>query len=409
MRDTSSTKMRRLFLTLFFVYVSLATLALGLHAPRTSTSRMWLISDWLINYEGVFVRRGLPGEVALLLARQTHISPVAFVVLMYLVCFAVLLFAVWRLAMHSTLHFWVLALLLSPASLSFQLLHPQAGFRKEIIYLAALSLFLVLLQRTRLAPIVITSYLSIVAIIGLFAHEGLIVYFPYFFAALLISGRSVIQTARMCAIPFVFAIGIALLSLLHPGNSTIASGICSSLGYKIDASPINDICGSGAIAYLRNKPDTAAREVLTLVEKDHDFKVFPEFALFAFVPLFMEGLALARSGFRRELRMVWIVTALSFLCSFVLFHYGYDWGRWIYIHILSVSVLLLFIDGKAATASTLVRPVKVVDLTLGRRTAAAFTLLLYATLWSLPNNVDENTGKGYIGRVWSMVHHASVR
>ena len=59
---------------LYFLYVAFVTVVYGLVVfPRFG--RKWLLSDWLIGYQGGFVRRGLPGEVFYLLGRGIHLQP----------------------------------------------------------------------------------------------------------------------------------------------------------------------------------------------------------------------------------------------------------------------------------------------------------------------------------------------
>ena len=71
-----------------------------------------------------------------------------------------------------------------------------------------------------------------------------------------------------------------------------------------------------------------------------------------------------------------------------------DWGRWIYIHIVSVFLLLLFLDRAQAREAT---PEPSFAMQLPRRqprwTAAA--LLLYATCWNIPH-YGNYPKKGYL-------------
>ena len=89
--ESALSRPARIGLDIFLVYVGLFTLVNGLIATRAL--RGWILGDWLINYAGGFVRRGLLGEGALLLARLFHTTPVFFVVVCYLSLYAVLLFA----------------------------------------------------------------------------------------------------------------------------------------------------------------------------------------------------------------------------------------------------------------------------------------------------------------------------
>lgn len=50
------------------------------------------VGDWLINYEGGFVRRGLIGEVLFLLAKVTGVSPAIYLVGLQSITFGIFFF-----------------------------------------------------------------------------------------------------------------------------------------------------------------------------------------------------------------------------------------------------------------------------------------------------------------------------
>jgi len=100
----------------------------------------WAIGDWLISYQGGFVRRGFLGEVLYRVALVSHIDPA------YLAA-GLQILALWTyigMAYHSL---WkqpdwrpYLLLLVSPYIFLFQIYDRAGGFRKEILYFAVLAL-----------------------------------------------------------------------------------------------------------------------------------------------------------------------------------------------------------------------------------------------------------------------------
>ena len=133
-------RQRGFWIDTYFLYIAVITSALGVIMIRKD--RAWTISDWLINYQGGYVRRGLAGEIFYLFSRLLYISPIAFVLMAYFAAYAVLLLMFRRLVQQSTRELWVIAILLSPATLAFPILDMSSGFRKEIVFLALLSAFL---------------------------------------------------------------------------------------------------------------------------------------------------------------------------------------------------------------------------------------------------------------------------
>lgn len=410
MQLARSDKESRLWVNLFFGYISVVTFAYGLLITRIS--RDWIISDWLINYRGGFVRRGFPGQVAYSLSRLLHISPVICVAFFYLSLYAIFFAAARRLALRSSRSIWLLALLFSPATFSFQILHALAGFRKELIYLVALALIAVYLRETQRASVAVSVYLTIAVLVCVLSHESLLFYSPYFVAALSLAGRSPLVVARECIAPAIAGIVAALWCSMHLGNAEIARQICSSLGYNFLHPEGLDICGGGAIPYLRSTSTMARAATLLVMAQDRYLAIFPGFALAALMPALIESIALARSGARRDVLILWACTAVSFCGSIVLFLYAQDWGRWIYIHVISITILLFLIDGRIVRPDTeagsdTMKPDTMKPQIIRHRTRIAALLFLYAVAWALPNNLVETPRMGYLGRVLELVQHVS--
>jgi hypothetical protein len=403
MRSTSFNTARGVFLNIFIACAFLGTIALGVHAPKTLTSRIWLLSDWMINYQGGFIRRGLPGEVLYLISHTLHISLIPLIVASYLFFFGVLFFAVWRLAIGSSRNFWVIAIAVSPAFLSFQLLHPQAGYRKEIIFLAALALFALLHRNKALTSGKSTAYLVAIAVIGTLSHEATFLYLPYFVPVLLLSGCGYANTFKQVAPACIAGLLVFAVCAHYPGNQAAVSVMCQSLGYSLSAAGVNQVCGSGAIHYLLNTREFARQETLEAIARLHYFRVYPLLALIAALPLIGISVHSWLRGFRRETTIIWASFAVAFICSLILFIYGIDWGRWIYIHIASLSILLLFLDC-LITDSHQNQMAETIQPGRTTQIFAVTLLVIYATTWALPNNIDETTNFGYVGRALAAVH-----
>jgi hypothetical protein len=393
-------KLPKTWVNLFLLYICLATLVSGLLLVRLS--RNWMLANWLTNYQGGFVRRGLPGEIYYLLGKVLHITPVFFVMLSCFVLYAVFLLAARRLYLNSSFNVWVTALLLSPAFLSFQVLHPRSGFGKETIHLAALAFLAVILKKYRLSPIASSLYISSVVVYGVLAHESNVFFGFYFFAVLVIGGRTVAQAAKECVVPAALGAIALYFCSTHIGDMHVAEQICSSLGYRLNIPGSSEVCSGGAIPYLFRTREFARAETLSNITNYQYWLVFPFFSVIALIPAIGESLLLFRARIRTNLSVLWLSALFAFLASMPIFYYAYDWGRWIYIHVASIAILLIFLDGQSREA---------VESTI--RVAASrqrFRLVVctvfvaaYATLWILPSSI-EPLRLGYVGRVLYLAH-----
>lgn len=393
----------KIWINIFFAYLGVTTMASGLLLVKLS--RNWMLANWLTNYQGGFVRRGLPGEVYFLLGKALHVTPVFFVMLVCFLLYAIFLLCVRELFLHSSTNVWIAALIVSPATLSFQVLHPRSGYGKETIYLAALALFAVLLRRYQISAIASATYLSIVMLLATFSHEANGFYCFYFLAVLVIGGRTLQQAMRECIIPFsLTAAGIWICSRAT-GDHAIVEQICSSLGYQVNVPGSTDVCSGGAIPYLFRSREYAHAEVVANMNNYQYLLIFPFFAILAFLPAIGESTLLWRARQRFEITTVWCCVAISVVASLPLFYYAYDWGRWIYFHVASLAVLLVFLDAQRreeveqAEEAAKVRP----EFQYVRLAAHAVFLIAYAGLWILPSSI-EPLRMGYAGRLMYLAH-----
>lgn len=385
---------RRLF-SVYLVFVALVTLCYGV--INVVGRNAWVIGDWLINYSGGFVRRGLPGEIALRAGHVLHLSPLYIVLVLQLLTYAAIFYSVWRLLARTNWSAWVLVMLVSPATLAFQVLDPLAGLRKEEILLGGLGMLLVfLLDRPPAAPW-LSLYLTLLGVGCVLSHEGMIFFVPYLFAAVAIGLDSVPRAFKICAIPFLVIAACGYIVRGHIGDAATARAICSSLGFVVTAGKLPPMC-SGAIEYLTRDTASARIDATAYARVYHSLPLYTIDALLAVIPYGMAFASLWRhSALRRGLLVVVSIAAVSIAASIPLFVYAEDWGRWIYIHLFCVFLLLLLIDyrrqGDAATCGP--PPRLPANRTL--KVALVALVVIYATCWDLPHVTLYQARFGYFG------------
>jgi hypothetical protein len=377
-------RQRGFWIDTYFLYIAVITSALGVIMIRKD--RAWTISDWLINYQGGYVRRGLAGEIFYLFSRLLHISPIAFVLMAYFAAYAVLLLMFRRLVQQSTRELWVIAILLSPATLAFPILDMSSGFRKEIVFLALLSAFLASRWRNSSSTWLVAVYLTCAIPMLVLVHEPLICFAPYFFAGLLLAGNSMRQAIRLYIVPYGLGLVAAFFSAKHIGGHETAVKICASLGYPLDMNGKDQVCSGGAIAYLAYTREFGRQQVEQFMQKTPWLTVYSVAGLLSLAPACIGSLRLARAGFARQTKIVWATAAVSFACSLILFALGVDWGRWIYVHVFSIAMLLLFLDKQRHDSAAILAHTPAASHRW-RWVVAGAGLAAYATLWTLPHTL----------------------
>ena len=201
------------------------------------------------------------------------------------------------------------------------------------------------------------------------------------------------QVLTTSALPLVVGLFLGLLSLRHLGDLSTAEATCASLGYPLLPQG-KAICAGGAIGYLAYTPAMARARAWAAVRDDLYFVVYPLASCLALLPVVLGSCALVRRGARGEVRAIWIAAAVSFWGSLPLFVYAEDWGRWIYIHVYSLALLMLSLGDRPTAVDG---PVAEEQPQPGRQRVAWWALAAYATLWSLPHVPSRTPPFGYLG------------
>ena len=375
--------------------VWIACLTVPMAVLRALHPNGWTPGDWLVNYEGGFVRRGLPGEGILLTSRLLHLSPVILGSLAPLALYLLLYLVIWRLYQRADGKIWTLAALFSPATLAFPVLDPVGAFRKELLLLVALGMFLLWFVRRTPRDEPLIAFLTLTGSVAILSHEGLLPYLLYLFGALLIGLHDLRRVLRIAVLPVFAVFGTLLAVVHHRGSELIQQTICRSLG---PTPPL--VCG-GSIAYLAKGTAMARGDVLHDIHAYHYLLYYPVLTLLALLPLAGMARQLWRDHqLRSDLLIVAGTGLVAFSASTPLFFYAMDWGRWIYIHVVSLFLLLLFLDvrktnqARTEQARQALRPAQPTRAWVRPRWASV-ALLLYATCWNLPH-FGNYPKKGYL-------------
>jgi hypothetical protein len=334
-------------------------LALGLWTALAAGYRVITLpdgnqtADYLINWEGGPVRRGALGSLLLVL-------PVDGVSLLWVVAALQvgLLLALYGAVAYLAASYapsWNLAILvLSPAFLLFPVLNPAESARKELFGLVALALLGISVRRR------IWGWLPWVAIgtftIGVWAHEVNVLLLPSVLALGVIAARRGLVTKSWAVAWGIVVASVALsalvFSLLFPADSRISAELCRSL---IDRGLTADYCG-GAVTMLAMSPLDALRWVVTW---------YP--AYFLYIPL--GAMALLAVYLWAPQRWTWWLFAVQWGALIPLFIFAIDYGRWIYVGISAVTLVILATGRSSAS----------------RQPRVPWPLALaYVGLWSLP-------------------------
>lgn len=327
------------------------------------------VGDWVINYAGGFVRRGLFGQ--LLFAAAPPGQPTLWVLFGFqAACYAVALAFVVSFLHRSGWAWPAIALACGPAALPFIGWDVEGGWRKEIISFAAI----VLLAWARAAGTRLRTALTVCAVLlfglAMFSWEASVFAVPVMLHLLRRDGR----WFGLRGWPSLSILGLALAggtaSVLARGSQSIVWGVCGSV---ISQGLNRELCG-GAIARLAQTPAEAIGQVAVR------FPLYWGYVL-------LLPLALLPVLTTPWLRRNWPVFAATAALIAPLYALGEDWGRWAHLLVMAPA-LAIMAGGWPAAASRWWK---------GGGTAA------YVGLWGFPHWMFADATWPLLGFAWELL------
>ena len=331
----------------------------------------WVIGDWLVNYQGGFVRRGLIGEGIFRLAALLAVNPDRVVISLQSLSYGTFIWFSFLLLRRQKEIWRYVLLIISPAIFLFQIYVPSGGYRKEILFLALLAFTVWAaksLSTARFERLFFGLLLLFPALV--LSHETMAIWLPLL---LIVYVSQVPLTRKRVAIVLAlcsFSVLALAASLLNRGDATVAAKIAFSLR---EAGYMNL---KAAIASLASTPAQGFEFTKTYIEKGNYFINYP-------LALLLAGLAFV--PVRARLAAIFTpITTFLFCVSLVgtafVLVVAADWGR--FLDVLVVSLFLL----------SFLPPEKPAPFKAALWLVVLFvpTLFSYASFWHFPHSGKAN-------------------
>ena len=288
----------------------------------------WQYSDWLINYQGGFVRRGLIGEILFKLHNFFSIRLdflVLLLVIFLYVLLALLIIKSLKYLKNSKLDTLIF---LSPGFFIYPIMNSGLSGRKEILLYVIIGLFVFFEEKIK------SKYLLGIIIFSIFftslTHSGLLFYIPYLiFIFLLVK----IERDKKLKYTELFIILLSMLSVLLL--------ITFNQGSKLQ---VIEICSSIKSFVLDDCPNEGQFFWLAVPVKDHigfksltdlsDFRTLLVYFISLILVFIFIGIKLFYSKFKTNSFFInklnpFIILPLLFFFTIPIYFLGWDWGRYI--------------------------------------------------------------------------------
>ena len=300
------------------------------------------VSEWLINYGGGFVRRGLGGALILQASQVAGVSPRTLLFAIMFVCYGVIFAStalmLWR---EPKVSYFDLLLAVSPFVTLFPLIHRVAGQRKEVLLLALAGVA----GTTRVGRLdsfrkYLAWALALAALVGV--HDGLVFFLPVFVVYLKVLTPPEHPVGYRALLLLAPAAVVFLCGYLYSAHVDIAA-ICDTMSRyeKGDWCTGPESTHYFAAAWLKASATDGMHAVVTQFSANGVLALTLSGGALALLPIGIalraNSVALTRAIQDLPWRMsfVW----LSLLALVPLFAVASDWNRWFYI----LASLLTFI------------------------------------------------------------------
>ena len=292
-------------------------------------------SDWLINYQGGFVRRGLIGEflyqIHSILSIRLDILIFLTVSLLYIFFYKNFLTIIKTLKFH----FLNLLIVFSPLSFFWPVMEEKASGRKDVLYLFLLTITALQIKKINFYK---QKYLIILfSAIIVFSHTGFLFLLPFFLLVLVFSNKN--KKFKIVLKEMLIIISSWLFFLIILINNTIIEQeqielICNSVEKFVR----KDCTTIGYISTLSWSLELNLELKKSLWMREY-YNLFFSIAFFvSFLPLLT---ILYNSKFVKYKKINVVFFYVLFLLStFPLYYLGVDYGR--YFHLTYMSSIVVY-------------------------------------------------------------------
>jgi len=308
------------FFYLLFLFFSASIFLFNKHTVGNDST----ISEWLINYQGGFTRRGLLGDLAFNLALLFE-AKIRFVIflfqLFFYLTFVILTFNFIR---DIKINFLSRLALYTPIFLLFPLGEIESLVRKETVIFIIFIIFLSLASK-KYNEKYCNNYIFFIFPISFFIWEPVIFFFPFIFFILYLKNykKTVLKTFFKTLIISIPSVIVFLLVILNPLSEVGHDKMCQEL-----MSLFQERCYM-SLSLLKSK-STILQQFMTSYKIEYIVR-YILIIITGFLPLFI--LSANSKLYKNKINLLFkfksFFTPLIILLSPVpiLFAAMYDWGR----------------------------------------------------------------------------------
>ena len=300
----------------------------------------WQYADWLINYQGGFIRRGLIGELLF----QTHyFLSINLDILVF--CFVVFLYSILSILLIKSVKYLETSkidtlIFLSPGFFLYPIMNSEVIGRKEILLFVILGSFVFLEKYLKDKYLLLITLISILVIS--LTHTGLLFYSQYLvflYFVISLSRNKKISFSEILIITIYLLVLFLFLFSSESSKSQVLE-ICNSIKDFVK----NDCVNRGQFFWLY-RPMTEYFDVKLTLDLESNFLIY---SLSLFLVFVFISIKLYFSKFKSENNFLgvlnpFVIFLLLFVFTIPIYVVGIDWGRYISMSFFSTYFIYIYL------------------------------------------------------------------
>ncbi len=295
------------------------------------------MSEWVINYEGGFGRRGLLGQLFLIISSSTGIFLKKIILFFIFFIFIFYYFLIYLFFKNLNFNNFYVFIFFSPIFLIFPIAELEALARKDMLIPLFFLVFCFLYTKfdfKTLSFILLISFTPLLLI-----HEVSIFYLPYFYMLIFFK----LKTLKISYVLLTLTMSVFFLYIIYLLSNSIHSldninHMCEILKNNYDTK-----CGLGASVLNRSLSDNISELFnLKLVDVFRGIWIFFLGSLFLIISIINSEYNNSSVSFIFSKINFQTTLIISFIPTLIPFFIAVDWGRWFNLSYTMLVLLYFF-------------------------------------------------------------------
>ena len=282
----------------------------------------WTISEWLINYQGGFTRRGLIGEIVFQISKLSSLTIRETIFTFQITTYLLYFYLLYKFLKDTNNNILFIFAIFSPLFVIYPIAEVEVLGRKEIFiyvsFLLVVNIFSIKNIQNRHY-----FYFSIILMISCLIWEGFVIYISYFIFILILKNNLVLNKI------FLTKITISLIPL--------SISFYFVFFHRLDENGLKMMCQSinecyGAISYLNRSLSSNINEVTSKFQISFLIR-YILVLIIGFFPLFLL-IKNSKLNYKQKFKNDYfylIFFIIIFTLSLIFYYIAQDWGRWVSI------------------------------------------------------------------------------